>query len=100
MVQTLVDRRLVGDEPEADEDSDPGAEDDDIDEGSEDDDDDEDMLPIERQSKELAAAKVAEEESAQAEMEINIHDGEAFTLPTGEQLEEESTKPPDLIVVW
>merc|ERR1712168_1653010 len=51
------DEDLLGDDPEAGDDSDSGAEDDEIDEGSEDDDDDDDMLPIKRQSKELAAAK-------------------------------------------
>jgi len=111
--EELMDDELEGD----DDDSDPGApaedeidevegeeedgdeSDDEVGEDEDADDEDDDMLPIERESKKLSKSKKLEEKEAEAELQTNIADSEAFTLPTDEQLEEESTKPPDLIVV-
>jgi len=84
----------AGSEDEEDEDMEEDGDEDDDDE-----DEDDDLLPIERKSRKLDKAKKQEEAEADAELQTNIADSEGFTLPTEEQLEEETTKPPDLVVV-
>ncbi|KAL2622962.1 hypothetical protein R1flu_003167 [Riccia fluitans] len=54
-------------------------------------------LDVEKKSRKIDAQKILDEKDAEAEMQLNIQ-GEAddFSLPTAEELEEESKRPPDL----
>lgn len=71
-----------------------GGSDDDSDE-----DEDEEELPIEKKSKQLKAKQTKEDEMAEAELQLNIHQTEKFTLPSGEEVEKEKLLPPDLTVL-
>jgi len=62
-------------------------------------DDDGELLPVERKSSKLAKSKTEDELLADAEMKTNIADGESFSLPTAEEMEEENDKPPDLVTI-
>ena len=66
---------------------------------SDDDVDDDSMLPVEIKSSQLAKSQAETELLADAEMKTNIADGEVFLLPTGEEIEEENSKPPDLVTI-
>jgi ribosomal RNA methyltransferase Nop2 len=67
--------------------------------GDSSDDDDEEELPIEKKSKQLKMKKVKEDEEAEAELQMNIHQAEKYTLPSGEEIEKEVLLPPDLTVL-
>jgi len=70
-------------------------------ESSEDEDDeDEEELPIEEKSRKLKLKQAADEEMAEAELQMNVQTRlEKYTLPTGEEVEKEMILPPDLTIL-
>jgi ribosomal RNA methyltransferase Nop2 len=67
--------------------------------GSSGDSSDEEELPIEKKSKQLKMKKAKEDKEAEAELQMNIHQVEKYTLPSGEEIEKEVLLPPDLTVL-
>ncbi|CAI7921682.1 unnamed protein product, partial [Closterium sp. NIES-53] len=103
---------LLDDDEEDDDDDDAmpddfeGGEDDDEgmdEEGEEDEDDEEEEeeTAFERKARKLEARRAQEAEDAEAELQLNIQDGEdvGMLLPTDEEREAEAAAPPDLSVI-
>ena len=65
----------------------------------EDDDDDDDELPIEKQAKKLKKKQAREEKEAEAELQLNFAEREVFQLPSGQEIEQEKSRPPDLQII-
>ncbi|KAL0301052.1 UNVERIFIED_CONTAM: 26S rRNA (cytosine-C(5))-methyltransferase NOP2B [Sesamum radiatum] len=60
-------------------------------------DSDSDASDIEKRARAIDEEKAREEEDAEAELQLNIkEEADEFTLPTMEELEEETNRPPDL----
>ena len=72
--------------------------DDDEDE-DEDEDNDDDDLPIEKQSKKLKKKQARLEKEAEAELQLNFAEREVFQLPSGQEIEQEKSRPPDLQII-
>merc|ERR1719266_904680 len=92
-------------EKESDDDE-PGGDDnldgDELESDSEDDDDDEDTgdtLKIEKDSKKLEKKQQKILAEADAEMKMNFAQTEKFTLPSGQEIEKESSQAPDLQII-
>ncbi|CAI5537450.1 unnamed protein product [Closterium sp. Naga37s-1] len=107
-------KNLLDDDEEDDDDDDAmpddfeGGEDDDEgmdEEGEEDEDDEEEEeeeeTAFERKARKLEARRAQEAEDAEAELQLNIQDGEdvGMLLPTDEEREAEAAAPPDLSVI-
>ncbi|CAI5954081.1 unnamed protein product [Closterium sp. NIES-64] len=104
-------KNLLDDDEEDDDDAMPddfeGGEDDDEgmdEEGEEDEDDEEEEeeeTAFERKARKLEARRAQEAEDAEAELQLNIQDGEdvGMLLPTDEEREAEAAAPPDLSVI-
>ena len=78
---------------QAEEDSDEEDDDDDDNEG------DDDELPIEKQSRKLKKKQAKEAKEAEEELKLNIADTEVFQLPSGQEIEQEKSRPPDLQII-
>merc|ERR550519_251527 len=85
------DDNLDGDELESDSDDDDDDDDDDEDTG--------DTLKIEKDSKKLEKKQQKILAEADAEMKMNIAEKEKFTLPSGQEIEKESSQAPDLQII-
>ena len=91
-------------EAEEDEDIDATNEDnsgdEDSDEDSEDDDDDdEDQLPVEKAAKKLKKKQAKLEKDAVPDLKLNFAEQEIFQLPSGQEIEQEKSRPPDLQII-
>jgi len=64
-----------------------------------DDEDDDDELPIEKQAKKLKKKQAREEKEAEAELQLNFAEREVFQLPSGQEIEQEKSRPPDLQII-
>merc|ERR1719187_816002 len=85
------DDNLDGDELESDSDDDDDDDDDDEDTG--------DTLKIEKDSKKLEKKQQKILAEADAEMKMNFAQTEKFTLPSGQEIEKESSQAPDLQII-
>ena len=65
----------------------------------EDEDDDDDELPIEKQAKKLKKKQARLEKEAEAELQLNFAEREVFQLPSGQEIEQEKSRPPDLQII-
>lgn len=70
---------------------------DDDDENS--DDDDEDMLPVEKKAKKLHKKEARDKKLSEKELMTNIKQTETYTLPSGQEVEQETNLPPDIALV-
>merc|ERR1719412_3325428 len=95
-------------EKESDDDDEPGddnLDDDELGSDSDDDDDDDDdedtgdTLKIEKDSKKLEKKQQKILAEADAEMKMNFAQTEKFTLPSGQEIEKESSQAPDLQII-
>lgn len=75
------------------------------DEGSEDDSsdaedsDDGDELPIEKKAKKLKKKLAKEAKESEEELKVNLAQSEVFELPSGQEIEQEKNRPPDLQII-
>ena len=60
---------------------------------------DEDELPIEKQAKKLKKKQARLEKEAEAELQLNFAEREVFRLPSGQEIEQEKSRPPDLQII-
>ncbi|KAG6552453.1 hypothetical protein Mapa_006014 [Marchantia paleacea] len=59
--------------------------------------DSEEEMDVEKKARKIDAQKLLDEKDAEAEMQLNIQgESDEFVLPTPEELEDESKRPPDL----
>ncbi|XP_063410291.1 uncharacterized protein LOC134693408 [Mytilus trossulus] len=80
--------------------SDDELSDDDSDEDDDDsDEDDEDLLPVEKKAKKLEKKQARDKKLAEKELMTNITQTEKFTLPSGQEVEQETNQPPDITLV-
>lgn len=80
--------------------SDDGSLDDESDEDNENsDEDDEDMLPVEKKAKKLEKKQARDKKLAEKELMTNITQTEKYTLPSGQEVEQETNQPPDITLV-
>ena len=63
------------------------------------DDDEDDEFPIEKASKKLAKKQKLIAQESEAEMKVNFAEKETFILPSGQELEVEASKAPDLQII-
>ncbi len=76
-------------------DSDDDEEEDDDDEGE----DGEDLLPIEKQSRKEERRQTRTDKQSTEELKLNWEQKEKFILPSGQELEVEANRPPDLQIL-
>lgn len=88
----------VEDEEEPSEEDSDGSDDDDED-SSEDEDVSGDELPIERKAKKLKKKQAKEAKEAEKELKLNMAERETFELPSGQEVEQEKSRPPDLQII-
>ena len=69
------------------------------DDDDDEDDDDDDELPIEKQAKKLKKKQARLEKEAEAELQLNFAEREVFQLPSGQEIEQEKSRPPDLQII-
>merc|ERR1719510_1804821 len=92
-------------ESDDDEPGDDNLDDDELESDSDDDDDDDDdedtgdTLKIEKDSKKLEKKQQKILAEAEAEMKMNFAQTEKFTLPSGQEIEKESSQAPDLQII-
>lgn len=79
-------------------DSDDDSKDEDSDDDDQDGDSDEDM-EVEKASKKLLKRQKQDAELANEELMLNVKSQEKFTLPSGQEIERETTLPPDLAIL-
>jgi len=60
---------------------------------------DDDELPIEKESRKLKKKQEKEAKEAEDELKINVDDKETFQLPSGQEIEQEKSRPPDLQII-
>ena len=60
---------------------------------------DEDELPIEKESRKLKKKQLKEQKESEAELELNFADRETYQLPSGQEIEQEKSRPPDLQII-
>ncbi|BFI17198.1 25S rRNA (cytosine2870-C5)-methyltransferase [Marchantia polymorpha subsp. ruderalis] len=90
--RTLLDSDSDEDDDEMEMDDDPKGL-----EFSDDGSDSEEEMDVEKKSRKIDAQKLLDEKDAEAEMQLNIQgESDEFVLPTPEELEDESKRPPDL----
>lgn len=61
--------------------------------------DQDDLLPIEKASKKLEAKRKKEMKMAEEELKTNIAEVETFHLPSGQEIQQEALRPPDLTLI-
>lgn len=79
---------------DSDEDQNEGS----SDESDENDEDDEE-LPIEKQAKKLKKKQAKEAKESEEELKMNFAESETFRLPSGQEVEQEKSRPPDLQII-
>uniref|UniRef100_A0A0B6YSR1 SAM-dependent MTase RsmB/NOP-type domain-containing protein n=1 Tax=Arion vulgaris TaxID=1028688 RepID=A0A0B6YSR1_9EUPU len=79
-------------------DSDDVGDENEVESEEEDDNSDEDM-EIEKDSKKLLKKEKIDANMSQAELMLNVQSHEKFTLPSGQEVEKETTLPPDLAIL-
>ena len=58
-----------------------------------------DELPIEKQAKKLKKQQAKEAKEAEEELKLNFAEREVFQLPSGQEVEQEKSRPPDLQII-
>merc|ERR1712062_705039 len=91
-------RKLMESDEESDENDFP-ADDFEEEHRDEDEDNDDGDLPIEKQSKKLKKKQARLEKEAEAELQLNFAEREVFQLPSGQEIEQEKSRPPDLQII-
>lgn len=98
------DSEEAEEEEEEDEDDENGDDTNPFDEDDDDEDDDEeeeddDKLPIEKASAKLIKKQKRDQKLSDAELKLNLEQKEIFKLPSGQELEQEANRPPDLQIM-
>ena len=94
-----------GGEDAADEDQDESDADDSAESGEESDgsddegDGDDDELPIEKKARKLKKKQAKEAKLDEEELKLNFAEREKFELPSGQEVEQEKSRPPDLQII-
>ena len=97
--QSGDDEQAEGSDQSEDESDDLAEEDSDEEDDDDDNEGDDDELPIEKQSRKLKKKQAKEAKEAEEELKLNIADTEVFQLPSGQEIEQEKSRPPDLQII-
>ena len=60
---------------------------------------DEEELPIEKKARKLKKKQEKEAKKAEEELKLNFSEREVFQLPSGQEVEQEKSRPPDLQII-